>query len=767
MMDQDELRELESRCIQEEPPWCRAACPLHVDGRLFVGHIAQERWADGWKVLRRYMPLPGILGRICDAPCEERCKRTEAGGAIRIGALERACVQTDPPSTPMLPMPAKGKTVAIVGSGLSSLAAAGDLAGKGYAVTVFEPGEKPGAPLRGRDPVLLPPEVIDDEIETLTRKKVCFETGRETDSQAFAQHCLKGFDAVYLGLDAVGGQGWALERDDDGVIRSDARTRRTSHDAVFAGGLTPSPVWQAANGRWAAISIDRFLQGVSMDAGREKEGPYETRLFTSLSGVGPLPPVSAADEAAGYTPSEAQAEARRCLQCECMECVKVCAYLEKFRGYPKMYAREVYNNLSIVMGEHKSNRMINSCSLCGLCQQVCPNDFAMQDLCLQARRTMVDTGKMPPSAHEFALLDMGFSQSERFAMVRHEPGHDTSAYLFFPGCQLSASAPEQVEQAYDHLRSTLVDGVGLMLGCCGAPAHWAGRQKLFEEQAAHIQTQWEALGGPRMILACSSCVRMFKDHLPQIPVDPLWSVLEAHPPAAATAGVKSPLAVHDPCTTRHEAKIRASVRRLIDGCGLEIEELQLGHENTECCGFGGLMQNANPELAGAVAQGRAGRSDSDYIAYCAMCRDNLAARGKRVVHLLDLFFPDARFPDPALRPRPDWTRRQENRARLKERLLQNLWREVPPAMEAHKTIRLEISPEVAAQMDRRRILVEDLQKVIQHAEESGETLFHPPSGHYKAAYAPYKVTFWVEYAPAGEGYIVYNAYAHRMEVTAP
>jgi ferredoxin len=424
------------------------------------------------------MPLPGILGRICDAPCEERCKRSEAGGAIRIGALERACVQTDPPSTPMLPMPSKGKTVAIVGSGLSSLAAAGDLASKGYGVTVFEPGERLGGPLRDRDSELLPPEVIDDEIETLTRKKVCFETNRETDSQAFAQHCLKGFDAVYLGLDAVGAQGWALERDDDGVIRSDARTRRTSHDAVFAGGLTPSPVWQAANGRWAAISIDRFLQGVSMDAGRDKEGPYETRLFTSLSDVTPLPAV-AADEAAGYTPSEAQAEARRCLQCECMECVKVCAYLEKFRGYPKMYAREVYNNLSIVMGEHKSNRMINSCSLCGLCQQVCPNDFAMQDLCLQARRTMVDTGKMPPSAHEFALLDMAFSQSERFAMARHQPDHDTSAHLFFPGCQLCASAPQQVEKAYDHLRSNLADGVGLMLGCCGAPAQWAGRRKLF------------------------------------------------------------------------------------------------------------------------------------------------------------------------------------------------------------------------------------------------------------------------------------------------
>jgi hypothetical protein len=260
---------------------------------------------------------------------------------------------------------------------------------------------------------------------------------------------------------------------------------------------------------------------------------------------------------------------------------------------------------------------------------------------------------------------------------------------------------------------------------------------------------------------------MFKDHLPKIPTVSLWSVLEAHPPAAVTANISPKLAVHDPCTTRHEVEIRACVRRLMTKCGLDIEELSLGRENTECCGFGGLMYNADPELASAVAEARAGRSDADYVAYCAMCRDNLASSGKRVLHLLDLYYPDSRYPDPALRPRPDWTRRQENRARLKDRLLQYLWHEVPAAMEGHQTIRLEISSQVAGQLDQRRILVEDLQKVIQHTESGGERFFHPPSGRYIASYAPYKVTFWVEYTPDKDGYVVHNAYAHRMEVIGP
>ena len=73
------------------------------------------------------------------------------------------------------------------------------------------------------------------------------------------------------------------------------------------------------------------------------------------------------------------------------------------------------------------------------------------------------------------------------------------------------------------------------------------------------------------------------------------------------------------------------------------------------------MQNANPAMAREVVSRRAAESESDYLAYCAMCRDSLAAVGKRVIHLLDLFFPSEKN-DPAARPRIGWSERQENRA---------------------------------------------------------------------------------------------------------
>jgi hypothetical protein len=86
-------------------------------------------------------------------------------------------------------------------------------------------------------------------------------------------------------------------------------------------------------------------------------------------------------------------------------------------------------------------------------------------------------------------------------------------------------------------------------------------------------------------------------------------------------------------------------------------------------------------------------------------------------------------------------------------------------MEDHRKIVLHMAPEVQALLEERRILIEDLQKVIDHAETTGAKLVHPKTGHLKASFKPYKVTFWVEYSPSGDGYIVHNAYSHRMEVS--
>jgi glutamate synthase (NADPH/NADH) small chain len=725
-----------------------AACPLHVDARSFVIEVARGAWAEAWKTLRKTMPLPSVLGRICDHPCEVRCKRRECGEAIRIGGLERACVQTPPPDQRVLPLPRRATRVGVAGSGLAGLTVAWDLARKGYPVTVFDPGERVGGLLLQFSEAVLPREAIDAEVALLRKLGVEFRLGDSPELDALRSD----FDAVFWGLDGGG-------------LELGAVVPRWEN--VFIGGGSSvgevlSPIGWALEGRQAAVSIDRLLQGASLSAGREKEGPQPTRLFVSLAGFETAAAVVPADAVGGYSVDEAQREADRCLRCECLECVKVCEYLKHFDGYPRRYAREIYNNASFVQGEHKANLLINSCMLCDLCTTVCPEDFSMPDLCLPARREMLERGKMPPSAHEFALDDYRWSHSDAFALSRHEPGSDRSAYAFFPGCQLAGSNPGQVERVYEHLRGGLPGGVGLILDCCGAPAHWAGREDLFDQGVADLAERWQELGRPTLVFACPTCLAMLRPRLEGAETLFLTEVLEEAGVAVAPSmqGQRPLRALHDPCTTRHHQEVPDSARRLLAILGQPVEELVLSRETTECCGYGGLEANANPELARRVAARRGGESTREFVTYCAMCRDSLVSAGKRTIHFLDLMYPGEE--DPAGRARPGWSERRENRALLKERLISTVWKEGGGAVEPWQAIELYIPADVRARLEARRILDDDVKQVIHYAEQSGDKLCHSVSGRFLAAYRPRTVTFWVEYLPREQGFEIHNAYGHRM-----
>ncbi len=775
-MDQQELGKLEARCIQEQPAACVAACPVHVDARAMAAAIAGGDFVSAVKFFRKSVPFPGIISRICDHPCEAACKRGEAGDAVGVRALEKACVDLAgevKDAAGFLP-PAKKQRVAIAGAGLSGLTAAFDLAKKGYTVEVYEKEDRPGGSLFGFSREQLPEEVIAADFKALEKVGVVIRTGSEVGKHISLESLCSDFEAVYLatGEESGGAAGWG--RDGAGRLVIDSFTLATTNPKVFAGGRlrrsreNSSPIESIADGRRAAVSIDRFCQKVSLTASRTGEGAYETRLFTNTEGIEPLPATAISEPGAGYSKEEAVREAKRCLQCECLECVKVCEYLNGFKSYPKKYIRQIYNNLSIVMGHRYANKLINSCSLCGLCQEVCPEDLNMGPVCRKAREIMVEQGKMPPSAHDFPIRDMKFSNSEKFALTRHQPGKDASSHLFFPGCQLSASAPDNVRKTYAFLCETLEGGVGLMLRCCGAPAQWSGRTQLFSDSFAEIAAQWEEMKRPNLIFACPTCYEVFKTQLPEASIVSLWEVVDRSGLPVDMRGGQScggRLAVHDACSTRHEKQIHASVRNILQRLGFEIEELALSCEKTECCGYGGLMFFANPELAKKVIDRRVGESPSDYVAYCAMCRDYLVSGGKRTWHLLDLVF-GAAAGEGAQRKGPGLALRRENRARLKNALLEELWGEKPIESERYGRIRLRISEQLRDVLERRLILDSDIRQVIDFAESSGMKLRSSRTGHFLAHFKPAALTYWVEYGCAGEDeFIVYNAYSHRMELT--
>jgi hypothetical protein len=372
---------------------------------------------------------------------------------------------------------------------------------------------------------------------------------------------------------------------------------------------------------------------------------------------------------------------------------------------------------------------------------------------------------MPASAHDFALRDMEFSNGDKLALARTTPSKDTATpcpYVFFPGCQLSGSSPDYVEKAYGFLRDTFHD-VGLMLRCCGAPADWAGRKDLFAESQAEFRAEYEKLGMPKVILTCSSCYQVFQQHYPDVEIISFWDVYDQHGqfPKREFA---APVAIHDPCSTRYESHIQDSVRSILTKMGGEIQELELSREKTECCSFGGAMWLANKPVAEKVVQRRINESQLDYVTYCAMCRNFFARRGKRTTHIFDYIFGETKT-DLALAPAVGFSQNHENRARLKEKLLKELWSETMPEQAAFESIRLVLPDDVQKQVEDRLILVEDMQKVIENAERTGKRMFNNSTQHYLAYFKPASVTYWVEYTPQADGsFLIHKAYSHRMEI---
>ncbi len=186
---------------------CELSCPAGCDIPDFVAAIAAENDWEAIKIIKNTIPLPGILGRICPAPCEDVCRRHGIDAPVSICALKRYAADKDSERqdrfVPEL-APATGKKVAVIGSGPAGLSAAYFLLCKGVAVTVFESGAEAGGMMRyGIPRFRLPDDVIASDIETLLAIGVEFRFNTTFGKEINPDILKKEFDALFI---AVGAQ---------------------------------------------------------------------------------------------------------------------------------------------------------------------------------------------------------------------------------------------------------------------------------------------------------------------------------------------------------------------------------------------------------------------------------------------------------------------------------------------------------------------------------------------------------------------------------
>lgn len=187
---------------------CQWACPAHTDVPEYIRQIAQGNFTEAYMVNRESNVFPGILGRVCDRPCEPACRRGRTGQKpVAICRLKRVAADHRGDIEDRMPViPAKnGKKIALIGAGCASLTVCNDLVPLGYDCTVFEALDEPGGLMRSNIPSFrLPHEVLNDEIDRIVDMGVDLRLGTRVESMQALLN--EGYDAVFVGSGAPKGK---------------------------------------------------------------------------------------------------------------------------------------------------------------------------------------------------------------------------------------------------------------------------------------------------------------------------------------------------------------------------------------------------------------------------------------------------------------------------------------------------------------------------------------------------------------------------------
>jgi glutamate synthase (NADPH/NADH) small chain len=207
---EEEAMEEANRCLNCKNPLCVKGCPVSIDIPTFIQQVKANEFEEAAKTIAKYSSLPAVCGRVCpqETQCEGKCIVGIKGESVSIGKLERFVGDWSRENKINLSETEakKNKKVAVIGAGPSGLTCAGDLAKKGYDVTIFEALHEPGGVLvYGIPEFRLPKDtVVKTEIENIKSLGVKIETnvivGRTANIDKLMEE--EDFEAVFIGSGA-------------------------------------------------------------------------------------------------------------------------------------------------------------------------------------------------------------------------------------------------------------------------------------------------------------------------------------------------------------------------------------------------------------------------------------------------------------------------------------------------------------------------------------------------------------------------------------
>lgn len=343
--------------------------------------------------------------------------------------------------------------------------------------------------------------------------------------------------------------------------------------------------------------------------------------------------------------------AKECTSCG--ECVRPCTFLQQ-NGAPAVIAGR---------GKAESNLLSAfGCSLCGLCDAVCPEQLSPSTMFISMRQeaqasTLVDLKTYSPW--------LNYEKLGGSALFRRDIIPAGCTTVFFPGCSLPGIRPDAVSKLFTQLKQ-LEPSAGLVLDCCGKISHDLGLSERFNTLFAKLVNRLKHKGITRILTVCPGCSKILCKYGREFEVISVYEVL-ALDPKGHGAGVKNQpctltpdpvvVTIHDPCPARFNIKQQQAVRKLVQISGCTVEEMPEHGRTTRCCGQGGMVEGCVPgtvrQESRLIATEAAGRP---VISYCAACSDTLAA-STPTTHVADLLTGTSSFANKPVSSLKRWLNR--------------------------------------------------------------------------------------------------------------
>lgn len=360
---------------------CTLTCPAFMDIPEMTRLLAQGKVDESVKLVRENIALPSVLGRICQAPCENACKRKTIDEPVSICMLKRYSgdygIFED-----LIPEKRKER-IAIIGSGPAGLSSAYYLALNGFSCSIIDKNDLPGGNLRYEvDQEKLPIEVLDRDISFIKDIGVVFIQNKQVSKSDFVE-MQSTYDAIIIAIgdsDKTINQ-WGVTSKEE-YLQSDKQSFQTNIPKVFAIGnvlrTSQFSIRALGHGRIAALSVEQLLNGEKVIGDPLKfnsrfgillEEEFSEYLKESVSSPRQQKKISDKD---GFTREEMIAEAQRCLHCDCRE-VDNCKLRDYSHDFGAKQNRFNFGSRKQIIKHFEHEKIVfepEKCIRCGICVRI-------------------------------------------------------------------------------------------------------------------------------------------------------------------------------------------------------------------------------------------------------------------------------------------------------------------------------------------------------------------------------------------------------------